>query len=238
MLQHSENFSSTDPRDLIYAFVGLAGPAHNIVPNYSDTNTILHLLVAVAQSIIELEGRLHILDDSIMRDKKEYGMWLPSWVPEWTNPPTPNSQELRSRIHGTQRPFGASRNQNAMATFISDDRHPIKVALKAHGLLVGILDVIEQDSYGTWRQLRTSSGLSVISSSTAHINDQLWVLYGANSVYVLREERHENEYSLVGEASVWERGNDGVLNESNIMYGEMIDRERLGEVELQEISIV
>jgi hypothetical protein len=104
--------------------------------------------------------------------------------------------------------------------------------------LVGILAVIEHDSYGTWRQLRTSSGLSVISSSAAHINDQLWVLYGANNVYVLREEHDENEYSLVGEASVWERDDDGVLNESNIMYGEMIDRETRGEIELQEISII
>ena len=64
------------------------------------------------------------------------------------------------------------------------------------------------------------------------------MLYGANDVYVLRAENNDNKYSLVGEASVWERGDDGVLNESNIMYGEMIDRETRGEIELQEISIV
>jgi hypothetical protein len=238
MLQHSENFSSADPRDLIYAFIGLSGPAHNIEPDYSDTNTILHLLIAAAQSIIKSEDRLYILDDSLIRDRKRYGMWLPSWVPEWTSPPTPNSQELKRRIHGTQRPFNASRNRNAMATFIPNDRDSTKVTLKVHGLLVGILSVIEHDPYDTWRQLKTSSGLSVVSSSAAHLNDQVWVLYGANDVYVLREENNDNKYSLVGEASVWERGDDGVLNESNIMYGEMIDREARGEIELQEISIV
>ena len=64
------------------------------------------------------------------------------------------------------------------------------------------------------------------------------MLCGANSVYILRREHNEDEYSLVSEASVWERGDDDVLNESNIMYGEMIDQESRGEIKLQEISII
>lgn len=232
LLQHSISFKSTDVRDLVYAFIGLCPTDHNIVPDYTSRNTILHVLIAAAKSIVRQENNLQILDNAIALQKERYGMWVPSWVPDWTAPECSHARSYISGISGTQRAFDASKRKLANANFRVNEQDVTKVALNVSGLFVGVLDHLMDDAYGCTRKFRMSSGLQVKTTSSAIAGDQVWVLRGADSVYVLRNET-EDDYSLLGAASLW---NGSVI--SNIMYGDMIDREERGEVQYQEIFII
>jgi hypothetical protein len=65
-------------------------------------------------------------------------------------------------------------------------------------------------------------------------DDELWVIHGADSVYVLRKESH-GEYSLVGEALIFEIPG---RKTSKIMYGAMARLDERGSIQAEEISII
>jgi hypothetical protein len=50
ILERAVYFSSTDPRELIYAFVGFTKPLEAISPDYCKENNICHILVAATQN--------------------------------------------------------------------------------------------------------------------------------------------------------------------------------------------
>jgi hypothetical protein len=62
-------FSSADPRDLVYAFVGLNKPLETISPDYCKENNIYHVLVAAAKTLLASEHMLTILDNALIRDR-------------------------------------------------------------------------------------------------------------------------------------------------------------------------
>jgi hypothetical protein len=69
---------ATDPRDRIYALLGLATDGLDIVPDYSDSD-YANLLCRTARAMIEKQG-LEVL--SYSQFPKNYTP-LPSWVPDW-----------------------------------------------------------------------------------------------------------------------------------------------------------
>jgi hypothetical protein len=81
VLDHSRRCQTSDPRDKIYAFLGLADKGYNIVPNYSWENTIVHLLLHTALKIIAFEGSVDILEH-VRHGREKLGHLLPSWVPD------------------------------------------------------------------------------------------------------------------------------------------------------------
>ncbi|KAF5700747.1 heterokaryon incompatibility 6 OR allele [Fusarium mundagurra] len=83
LLSHSRVCKSSDPRDRIYAFLGLADPSYNIVPVYDRANTIEDTLCHTAKRVILKDHRLDILSLSQETDRAE---GLPSWVPDWRVP--------------------------------------------------------------------------------------------------------------------------------------------------------
>jgi len=81
LLQHSRECRASDPRDKIYAFLGLADQGYGIIPKYTWENTIVHVLIHTAQRIITFEGNLHILEH-VGEGREKLGTLLPSWVPD------------------------------------------------------------------------------------------------------------------------------------------------------------
>jgi hypothetical protein len=81
LLQHSRQCQSSDPRDKIYAFLGLADQGYGIIPKYTLENTIVHVLIDTAERIITFEGNLDILEH-VSEGREKLGTLLPSWVPD------------------------------------------------------------------------------------------------------------------------------------------------------------
>lgn len=77
-----QNMQVTDPRDRIYAVLGLAvdREAMGIAPDYEDTGTE-QLLVRTARALVERGGRLDAL---CFAQRPRTHENLPTWVPEWT----------------------------------------------------------------------------------------------------------------------------------------------------------
>ena len=82
-LSHSRTCRSSDRRDRVYAFIGLVGPSYGIVPDYSDHNTIIHVLIDAAQKIIRHDRNLRMLSYAAGTGGT-LSFKLPNWVPDWT----------------------------------------------------------------------------------------------------------------------------------------------------------
>lgn len=55
LMYHGRNCKSTDPRDKVFAFLGLADPRYNISLDYSTSRTMNTILTEVAARIITVE---------------------------------------------------------------------------------------------------------------------------------------------------------------------------------------
>lgn len=61
LLSLSRYYTTSDIRDTVYAFLGLAYPGYRIVLDYSSKKSICDLLIEVAKSIIQFDDSLEIL---------------------------------------------------------------------------------------------------------------------------------------------------------------------------------
>jgi hypothetical protein len=245
LLQHSRNCRSSDSRDRIYAFLGLAHEEYGIVPNYSQENTIVHVLIETAKRIILKEDSLEILRH-VNAGRTELGAFLPSWVPDWMSPETQAFQTHFMKWI-TETPFNAGSDKKAKVSFREDESNASNVDLKVKGIFVDVLDsIIKEWPHHT--QFRSKKGLMVSTLKTAHLGDQLWILYGASYAVILHEEQHL-EYSFLGEAVAMPGGpedelrrrveeNELVPYDADVMYGGLIKKADRGEVKTREIFIV
>jgi hypothetical protein len=102
LLRHSRLCETTDERDKVYAFVGLADPAYGMKPNYEVP--LVNVYTDAAARIILTEGCLDILFDANEKMRKPY---LPSWVPDWSSTSTRESM-LRSMSEDSSVQFRVS----------------------------------------------------------------------------------------------------------------------------------
>ncbi|KAH8893885.1 hypothetical protein GQ53DRAFT_745315 [Thozetella sp. PMI_491] len=93
LLHNTRVYSATDPRDKIYAILGIAkrslppGMPMPIMPDYSAASTARSLFTSVATMLLRERPRLVLL--SFVQDKESTrAQDLPSWVPDWTCPLT------------------------------------------------------------------------------------------------------------------------------------------------------
>lgn len=83
IVENLHRFSATDPRDLVYAFLGLIAPDSGIGVDYSPNTTLHNVFISVARSLITQDNKLDILEDALAR-RGEFCFQPPSWVPDWT----------------------------------------------------------------------------------------------------------------------------------------------------------
>lgn len=226
-------FRSTDPRETIYAFSGLADPSYKIVPDYHSPSGIFQVLVDTARKIVQTENSLVILDDAILLTKESYGFWLPSWVPNWGSKPRKDMLKCKEHMHQTLPTQSASPNRVADATFYTDEEYRANILMRIRGQRLGTIARIEQESEFL-TVFSTSSDFVVETSPLARVGDQIWVLHGAKKIYILRKHL-ERQFSLIAEAFLFERYPEVI---SEYMIGKAIDLEEKGEVRAVEIDLV
>ena len=86
---HAQECDVTDPRDRVFAFVGLADPGYEIVPDYGiDTSAVIQL---ACKRIILYESSLNFLACcDIGSDPNMRRADIPSWTPDWSSGGTPS----------------------------------------------------------------------------------------------------------------------------------------------------
>lgn len=115
VFSHAQTCSVTDPRDRIFAFVGLLDPGYAIIPDYNlDEATVLRY---ACKRIILYENGLNILTCCNYGSNRPQG--IPSWTPTWSDsdngPPLPVSFIYDAELDYP--PFRASAGLHADAVF-------------------------------------------------------------------------------------------------------------------------
>jgi len=87
-LNYGRDCESSDARDKIFAFLGLASEEYNITPDYSPLTSLEALLIQVATRIVAVDKNLDLLLCS-GREKNRPSRFnmLPTWVPDWRQIP-------------------------------------------------------------------------------------------------------------------------------------------------------
>jgi hypothetical protein len=171
---------TSDPRDRVYAFLGLAHPHYNIVPDYSPSNTMDNVLLDVAKKIVCAENTLDLLSHVGRRYRDEF----PSWVPEWRTGVL-QLYRFNDRIGTIHR---------------SEIEHPTTF-IEVHGAALRVegirVDTIVDRLHGSKEQglvgsrptyCSTPRGFSPIGGFSENFgrNDCLWCFPGSSIVFVLR----------------------------------------------------
>lgn len=233
LLATTHLFQSTDPRDIVYAFSGLADPSYKIIPDYRSSNAMFHVLVDTAQKIVGFENSLDILDDAILLGKEFSGFRLPSWVPNWGLKPRKEMLKCKEDMHQTLPRGSASSNRPADVSFHRDEEHSPNILMRVRGQCLGTIARIEQESEFL-TVFSSSAHFFIETSPLVRVGDQVWVLHGAKKVYVLRTHL-ERQFSLIAEAVLFDKYPETV---SEFMIGKAIDLEEKGEAKVVEIDIV
>jgi hypothetical protein len=128
LLSHKSK-KSTDPKDKVYALVGISSSKHTFgTIDYSLS--IREIYTHTARHIISTSQKLDVICVK-QHDLGQYG--LPSWVPDWTRPP-PSAGAVVIGLHHHVPPFSASGDTLASASFLQDG-----YVLKTKGI---VLDTI------------------------------------------------------------------------------------------------
>jgi len=237
LLQNASFFKSSDPRDLVYAFIGLTGPSEAIRPEYNNENSIRHVLITAAERILESEGNLSMLDDALTHGRSGDRMSLPSWIPDYTSSINTAAETTEELITGRGKEHQASKTARSEAVVMRYGQDHASARLNTPGMYVGTLAEMVSDSYSWSFIFMTSSGIKAMTTSAARVGDKLWVLLGGRTVYVLRKQ-NEEDYCLISAASLYKNTVNGDWVPSNIMYGELVDQRDQGKAKPQFISII
>ncbi|KAK3315971.1 heterokaryon incompatibility protein-domain-containing protein [Apodospora peruviana] len=148
----------TDPLDKVYAYLGLALPEYDIVPDYGMTQTRADVFTQAACAYIKLHSSLDIL--SFAEEKTDdMSRELPSWVADWSIKQRPMSFWYRVRTEPEA--TNASQSIPYEGVIYSHDGKPDRV-LGVPAITVDWLDGSPNlgggtvDSYGSWEECITS----------------------------------------------------------------------------------
>ncbi|GAB1195643.1 hypothetical protein APSETT444_004905 [Aspergillus pseudonomiae] len=101
LLRQFSGRKATDPRDKVYALLGLAKDKPSVEPNYAAAE--LDVLADTTLDIISRSGSLDVwAGDFTMKDNHA----IPSWIPDWSSPP---DTFIQSRIENVKH-YNACKN--------------------------------------------------------------------------------------------------------------------------------
>ena len=130
LLSHKSK-KSTDPRDKVYALVGISDSRHSFgAIDYSLPTEDVY--AHTARHIITTS---HKLDIVCVKQHNLQHFDLPSWVPDWTRLPK-HSGRAHLGLHHHEPPFAAAGDTRAVTSFLDGGR-----VLKAEGLVLGHLKI-------------------------------------------------------------------------------------------------
>jgi hypothetical protein len=207
LLQHSRNCNTSNPRDRIFAFVGLADSAYDIIPNYS--HTIDRVLTDATINIIKTECSLEVLWHAVVSQPRR-NCNLPSWVVDWICEEDPDHPYVL--FAGLQQDeFNAS--FYALNTSIGVLR-----ALEVDGVCLDRLGNDPGSSVKAGFSHRSLQGFLVVCSDLARHNDGLWAFNGCGVLLVLRAEQ-DYGYKLISAAALHDRYGNGIVQARREEHG-------------------
>ena len=215
LLRHARSVNTSEPRDKVYAFLGLTEPTYNLIPSYTPENTIKKVLTATAEAIIVREESVAIVWDALGTRSPETGFYLPSWVPDWTVPLRPENEMIASRMG-----WKAGGRLKPVTRF---EKAGGSTVLVTSGICIDTLSEIVLDEDGLRRNFRGKTGLFFGTKSSVQVGDEAWILRGFDYPVILRKV--DSCYSLRAETVVWEEqreGDQSSLVESQILYGSLV----------------
>jgi hypothetical protein len=202
LLFHSRMCKASDPRDHVYAFIGIAESNCNIVPDYSADNTTTKVFTEAARSIIAHDVSLDIITHASERAGHRH-FALPSWVPDWTS-----NQIFQWAQLARSEDWAAGLGSVFDTTFTDHG-----MTLETSAMLVDTLSARTEDGYFT-----TSGHQLSVFERNAMPNDQVWILCGAKVPFILRFA--ETHHKLISATAVWNA--DGTQCES-VMGGDLFN---------------
>ncbi|KAF4441182.1 Heterokaryon incompatibility protein 6, OR allele [Fusarium austroafricanum] len=206
---------SSDPRDKIFAFLGLARPCYGINVDYSKENTMEAVMIDTAKNIFMCDRNLDILLYTI---RTKGSLQLPSWVPDWTSTTT----LVNGRFSELPVDFQHFQYDDInLRVAQSINKHDW--TLRVQGLQIGSLQNRRQisDWYAAF-DIEPDQG-GVRCRSSAQEGDELWLLLGAKYPFVLR--KNSEGHTIVSEA------------DSTSMLGRLASRICAGQEVAQEIVL-
>ena len=178
---------SSDPKDLVYAFLGLSNHTYGIDPDYLPSVSIQDILVKLACNFLSLSNNLEILRSSYMTRAGGKQNNLPSWVPDWRQ--VRAMQEGHFAIPSESRTF-----RRRVFEFHKDWEGVANRMLRVRGIFRQVLHFKIKRLH---RSFISSSGDVIPTAGFAEEGDEVWALYGATNLLILR--RQEKHHLVVGE---------------------------------------
>jgi hypothetical protein len=228
LLAHSRYCESSDDRDRVYSFIGLAYPKYHIIPDYSSQNSPSDVLIETTKKIIQAEDSLDVLIQAAIPVASRR-LALPSWVVDWTCRGRDDyfgkfSLKMRCGITHT------SANASFREIIDSMNLHRTLV-IEVWGIHVDtIRSIIRNEPFGNFE---TPQGYGGNSLSSAERGDEIWILYGLRIPIILRPE--SNGYRIVSCALVNDSpGWDGL---PIVALGEIMELAETGQRTRKRISI-
>ncbi|CZT19198.1 uncharacterized protein RCC_05044 [Ramularia collo-cygni] len=204
VIEHARITRSSDPRDKVYAFLGLMGfAAYQFNVDYAKSNKIEDVLTEAAEQIVAVDGRLDFLRLAIEDRANGFDDGeLPSWVPNWSRPRVvPRSSEnhhtsledLKTQLDGFRKDmpwvcrFIAHRSgyTNPAITFrtLRNGRRVLQVqALQIDTLGRAV------DRYIFFGQRFGHADISP-SNTRVFAGDEVWLVLGSEMLLILRNTR-------------------------------------------------
>ncbi|QDS71626.1 hypothetical protein FKW77_007297 [Venturia effusa] len=201
LMRHSRISEAGDPRDRVFAFLGLSDRDYEIAAIYDSTNTVVHVLITLAKGMIEKQESLEDVLFNAPDGRQNLGLFLPSWVPDWTSRSTRGRLEDCLGLSPQGAIFKASGDTTAA--------EPSTLDLEFRK---GDTEVNGAAGFAQWELTNRSS---IIAGENLREEDEVWILRGASKPVVLRFQ-WDDEYTLISDACVV-KGDLKVDDE--IMYG-------------------
>ncbi|PTB39558.1 hypothetical protein M441DRAFT_28675 [Trichoderma asperellum CBS 433.97] len=169
IMLHARTCKVSDPRDKVYAFLGITSPRYKLLADYGNDTTAADAYIGAAAAHISSHQSLDMLS---FADEKPPGSTLPCWAPDWEfNQPT---LSLRFRLSGDPRAPKASKEFACEPSFLPDTGGRPHRVLECIGIVVDSLDTAlgeTADSYPSWEECISNwashAGVNLQENTTA-----------------------------------------------------------------------
>ncbi|KUJ09112.1 uncharacterized protein LY89DRAFT_741406 [Mollisia scopiformis] len=188
---------ASDSRDLVYALFGFSAHSYGVYPEYGPGITIQGVFRQLACKVISYNRNLDILETAYRTRRPSRRLKrlpvdheLPSWVPDWRNK---QGFSILRRFE-KQRPSFETKMIFSFQTDATARRHRI---LQVRGIFHEFLG---RETFGRRPQRFISDGLGEIRTmGSAKEGDEVWMLHGADILFIFRRPSGGKYLELVGE---------------------------------------
>jgi hypothetical protein len=187
-LKEIHDCEASNPKDLVYACFGISSHNYGLCPDYTPSLSFEDVLIQVAQHVMTHNKSLGILRHAYLTKRYWSHTDIPLWVPDWRN-----YSGVLGHFH-TMPSYSTD-----FFAFNPDSRGRPGRILQVRGVLVKVIGSKKDQ----WPELIPYEYVQL----TGHVKDgdEVYLLHGAGSLFVLR--RQSKYFEVVGEVT----GSDGVL---------------------------